>query len=109
MRTLSITEKPSPSKSLPLKFSFTSQGVAVTPVTIAWSLTDGKGTTVNSRTDVAVAVPAATIYIALAPADLAVADGYERVMTLEWTYDSDVYGSGVADGLQIKFSIERWV
>lgn len=65
----------------------------VTPTSITWTLTDGDGTIVNSRDQVAVATPAATIYIALSGDDLAVTPGsesFDRYLLVEGTYTSFV-------------------
>lgn len=64
-------------------------GSAVVPDSITWTLSDGAGNVVNSRTAVAVAVPAASNDIVLSGADLDYDDGAERVLTVEAVYDSD--------------------
>jgi len=46
-------------------------GAPVTPTSITWSLTDGAGTIVNSRDQVAISPPAQTVTVALSGADLA--------------------------------------
>ena len=63
-------------------------GDAVTPNLIVWSLTDDDGAAINARSDVAVAVPAASIDIVLSGDDLKYSDGPIRVLTVEATYDS---------------------
>ena len=54
-----------------VQVSFTdTDGTAVTPSSITWTLTDSDGTVINSREDVAVATPASTITIVLSGDDL---------------------------------------
>ena len=63
-------------------------GAAVIPDSITWSLSDGDGNIVNSRTDVSIAVPAASNDIVLSGADLDYDDGPERILIVEAVYDS---------------------
>jgi hypothetical protein len=64
-------------------------GVAVVPDTITWTLTDNIGTVINSRLDVAVAVPAAAIDIVLSGLDLVVSGStIGRVLTVSSVYTS---------------------
>ena len=67
-------------------------GAAVIPDSIAWTLTDSSGNVVNSRSSVAVAVPAASINIVLSGADLAIqrAGILGRILTIEAVYDSSL-------------------
>ena len=71
-------------------------GAAVVPAIITWTLTNGDGTTVNSRKDVAVLVPAASVSIVLSGDDLALSEGRDnyRKITVRGTYDSSL-GSGL--------------
>ena len=70
-------------------------GVSEVPTAVTWDLTDRFGTVINSRHDVAIAVPAATNDIVLAGADLTIgAGGPERVMLVEATYTSAL-GAGL--------------
>ncbi len=64
-------------------------GSAVTPDSIVWTLADRAGTVINSRSDVAVVTPAASIDIVLSGADNKYSDGAERELTVEAVYDSD--------------------
>lgn len=64
-------------------------GDSVVPSAITWTLTDRDGTVINSREDVAVATPAASIDIVLSGDDLKYSDGAKRILTIEATYDSD--------------------
>lgn len=64
-------------------------GQSVVPNTIIWSLVTMAGEVVNSREDVAVSVPAASIDIVLTGDDLAVtSDNSQRALVIEATYDS---------------------
>jgi hypothetical protein len=66
-------------------------GASVVPNSIAWTLSDEQGRTMNSRSAVAVAVPAASIDIVLSDADLALTgagDKGGRVLTIVADYDS---------------------
>jgi len=66
-------------------------GALVVPDSISWTLTDERGRVMNSRSAVAIAVPASSIDIVLNGADLALTgDGDKggRVLTVEAVYDS---------------------
>lgn len=69
-------------------------GVAFTPVTLTWSLYDGGGNIVNSRSGV-VLTPASTVTVVLSGDDLAmVNENLEkevRTIKFEGTYDSGAY------------------
>ena len=63
---------------------------AVTPSSITWTLTDAAGNVINSRQDVVVDTPAASIDIVLFNADLAIAgQDRKRVLTVDAVYDSN--------------------
>ena len=96
-------------------------GVAVIPnaSTIQWTLTNksNRGTTptvINSREQVAIA-SAATIYIVLEGDDLALtADEVtaneafvERILTVEYQYNSTTLGNNLKDNAQYIFTIEN--
>ena len=68
---------------------FDENDTAVVPASILWSLTDARGDVVNSREDVAVAVPAAVIDIVLSGDDLAVTTGQSpfRRLRVNATYN----------------------
>jgi hypothetical protein len=67
--------------------------VAVVPDTITWTLTDADGNVINSREDVSVSSPAASVDIVLSGDDLGLQAGETgdvvRILTIEATYDSD--------------------
>lgn len=70
-------------------------GADETPTAIAWSLYDEDGDIVNSRTAVAIEVPATTNYITLNGTDLALPASAKprRTLYVDATYDS-TYGNG---------------
>lgn len=73
--------------------SFTDDsGASVVPSSITWSLTDVNGTVINSREDVSVSIPAASIDIVLSGDDLALSDGNDvvRVLTIKAHYSSSM-------------------
>jgi hypothetical protein len=82
-------------------------GDAVVPNSITWTLTDEAWRVINSRSAVAVAVPAASISIVLSGADLALHDAKDsggRVLTVEAEYDS-TEGSGLPLNDEVRFRI----
>ena len=82
-------------------------GAEVTPKAgLNWTLTDSSGTVVNSRENVSIAAPAASVDIVLSANDLAVSSGADlvRYLTIEGTYDSDA-GSDLPIKDQVKFAI----
>lgn len=84
--------------SLPLRIDFTDDtGAPVTPVSANWSLTDGTGTIINTRHDVAITPLASTVYILLSNADLLLSENAEqfRFVTVKATYNSATYGNNV--------------
>ncbi|MHA1809346.1 MAG: hypothetical protein ACTSYH_03435 [Candidatus Heimdallarchaeaceae archaeon] len=89
-----------------VQVSFTDEdGIALSPTTLTWTLTDGDGTVVNSRQDVSVSSPSSTETIVLSGDDLKYSDGIERVLILEGTYSSDL-GTGLSLKHQIRFFLE---
>ncbi|HUW12750.1 MAG TPA: hypothetical protein VM537_23690 [Anaerolineae bacterium] len=73
--------------------SFTDESEsAVVPNSITWSLADKDGTTINARSAVAVAVPAASINILLSGDDLEAAgsEATSLLLTVNAVYDSDL-------------------
>lgn len=94
-----------------VQVSFTNEDEdAVTPSAITWTLTDGSGAVVNSRSDVSVVTPASTINIVLSGDDLAVTGytGQERILTVEATYTSAL-GSGLPLKAAARFIVEDLV
>jgi len=79
-------------------------GTAVIPTAITWTLMNAAGGVVNSRTAVAVAVPAASVDIVLSGEDLDYADGETRRLLVQATYNS-TEGSGLPLKEEIVFTI----
>ena len=79
----------------------------IAPATLAWTLTDRDGNTVNGRSAVAVASPATSNTVTLYGTDLALIAGQtnERIFLIEWTYDSP-YGTGLPGKEQATFIID---
>ena len=94
--------------------SFTDRnGDAVTPNTLTWFLSKTDGTIINSRENV-VAPPAATVVFVLAGDDLQVfaGDNYQRVLTVNYTYDTIINGvtyTDLPENDELHFSIENLV
>jgi hypothetical protein len=82
-------------------FSFTDEdGVSKSPTSIKWTLTDVFGNVINSREQVAVAVPASSVTITLSGKDLSIlsnevrAEKVDRYVIIEVVYNSTL-GSGL--------------
>ena len=80
----------------------------VTPNSIKWKLTDGSGTVINNRDDVAVS-PATQINIVLSGDDLPISNGFtgdaeKAFVTIYGTYNSN-YGSNLPYNHQFDFPI----
>jgi hypothetical protein len=80
-------------------------GGSVVPNNINWWLYDSSNSIVNGRSNVAVAVPAASINIVLQGDDLAIiGKDNRRVLRVEYDYDS-TYGSGLPGKKEVEFDI----
>lgn len=86
-----------------------SAGNAVTPNTLTWSLADRDGTIINSREDVAIGTPAASVTITLSGDDLALPDTNNplRVFLIKGDYDDPVLGAGKPIQDEAYFEIEN--
>jgi len=85
-------------------------GEAVVPSAVSWTLTDTMGNVVNSRTAVSV-TPAASVTIVLSGDDLALTSalyGRQRVLLIEATY-SGTLGAGLAWKDEVNFIIDDLV
>jgi len=81
-------------------------GNSVIPNSITWTLTDIIGTVINSRLNVAVAVPAASIDIVLRGLDLKVVGrNVKRVVTIKAIYNSS-YGSNLPLNGEARFDVD---
>jgi hypothetical protein len=101
---VNITDKKAVEKStLIVTAAFTDEdGNAVTPNNITWTWTDEDGTVINSREDVVVVTPAASVNIVLYGDDLQILSAESaaeviRIVTLEYDYDSSI-GAGGPNG-----------
>jgi hypothetical protein len=88
-------------------------GAGVTPSSATWTLTDTSGAVINSREDVAISSLAASVNIVLSADDLAISPGFsgaaeERVLTVEFVYDSDA-GSDLPGKGECRFFIDQLV
>lgn len=80
----------------------------VTPKTATWTLTDGRGNVINSRLNQAITPLAPTANIVMYGLDTAYALAAERIVTVEYTYDSDL-GNDLPAGDQARFEIDNLV
>lgn len=60
----------------------------VTPSSVDWTLTDSNGNTIDSDSE----SPASTVFIVLKGDDLDTAVDLERIITIDWVYDSVIFG-----------------
>lgn len=82
-------------------------GEAVTPKTLAWTLSTTGGTVVNERSQISVVATSNVVNIVLSGDDLKLrttGDNKKRVLTFEGTYDSEL-GDDLPLKDQIIFSI----
>ena len=83
-------------------------GAAVVPDSVTWTLTNDRGSIINSRSAVVIAVPATSNTIVLSAADLAIGDyGIERHLLVEGIYDSTL-GNNLPFKSQANFLIENF-
>jgi hypothetical protein len=82
-------------------------GNAVTPNSLAWTLTDDQGAVINSRENVSL-TPGESVQIVLSGDDLALAenDSRRRRVLVEGVYDSNA-GSGLAIRDEVVFVIQE--
>ena len=81
-------------------------GSAVTPNSVIWTLTNGRGQVVNSRSAVSIASPGTSNTIVLQGDDLNIDDGEEREISISALYDSS-NGSGLPLKDSATFVIEE--
>lgn len=88
-----------------------SAGSDVVPNTLKWTLSDKSGTIINSRTEVPVVTPAASITVVLSGDDLAIpdADDAMRFFLIEGDYDDPDLGSGLPLRDECAFLIKKTV
>jgi len=95
-------------------------GVAITPTSFKWTLTDKNGSVINGKYEVVVSSLSDTISVLLSGADLKILSGelnqktvggrrtVERRMTVEATYNSSTYGNGLPLNDEVTFFIENF-
>jgi hypothetical protein len=88
---------------------FDENGDAIAPASATWTLTDGDGSVINGKEDVALSGLAAEMSVVLSGDDLALADGFSgnserRIFTLKATYNSDL-GAGLPLLDQLEFPV----
>jgi hypothetical protein len=80
-------------------------GSSVIPNNINWWLYDSSRNIVNARSNVSIAVPAASIDVLLQGDDLAIiGTDNRRVFRLEWDYDSSL-GTGLPGKSEVEFEV----
>jgi len=102
-----LSDKAAEESTYIVTVAFTDEdGTAVTPNSITWTLTDSDGNTINSRSGVSIAVPAASNDIVLQGDDLAIQrpSMLRRRMTISAPYDSGA-GSSLPFRGEIEFEI----
>lgn len=85
-------------------------GRPVTPVSAVWTLTNGDEDVINLREDVAVAIPASTMYVVLYEDDIAYTTGgtrsqNSRILTVSAEYVSAVAGEVIPVRKAAQFSL----
>lgn len=107
-----VSEKSNPG----IEVAFTdSDGDAVTPSALKWSLSDGAGNIINSRDEVDYdGVLATSVILVLTENDTTLQDfesvpgtKYARYISFEWTYDSDELGNNAIGRDEGIFYIEN--
>ncbi len=71
-----------------------------------WSLTDEYGNIINDREDVDLGD---SLYVVLTGDDIDIENSSVRYLTVDATYNSDIYGNGLVSREQAKFLIGDWV
>jgi len=83
---------------------FDENGLATIPNSATWSLTDSKGTTINSRSNVVISSLAASVNIVLSGSDLLISNGASRTLTVNAFYNSTL-GSNLPLVSSVQFNI----
>ena len=104
--TAAITAYEGDTLSIQVSFYDMDQTTAVTPNSgLTWTLTDGYGTVMNSRTAVSLS-SATSVWIELTGNDLIVgSSGKDRLILVSGTYDSVTHGNGRHIRREIPFTI----
>jgi len=90
---------------------YDSEGAALVPQTITWSLYNKDNRIINNRSNVSIAVPAATNYIVLGANDLMIGTKGDklRILKVSATYNSTDYGNNLPLKSACKFTIDNIV
>jgi hypothetical protein len=85
-------------------------GAAVVPTSANWTLTDTRGSVINSRSNVAISPLASTVNIVLTGDDLALTEALdaERVLTVRAQYNSSL-GNGLHLSEAYQFTVTELV
>jgi len=88
-----------------------SDGNAVAPRTVTWSLTDQAGTVINSRKDVSITNPTSIETIVLSGDDLQIITAGSRQearkVIIEGTYDDSTLGNDIPFRQEIQFVVDN--
>lgn len=88
---------------------FDEDGTACAPTAVYWTLTDDGGVIINSRHHVTLTPLATIMNVVVTGNDCAIlgeTDNGERIILLEWTYNSTL-GSGLAGTEEILFNVRN--
>ena len=90
---------------------FETNGTAVAPKLVQWTLKDQDGAVVNGREEVNVDVPGATIVVVLTGDDLSLPDATRpnRYLLIEAIYDSVLYGNDLNLREEAQFAVSNLV
>ena len=105
-----LDEKAVESGTYAVTMAFTDDdGIAVSPSTLLWTLTDLNGTVMNSRENVEISSPSTTATITLSGDDLKIINraAPERILLVHGTYSSDL-GVGLPIRESVIFVIEEF-
>lgn len=96
----------------PVVSFFDEDDAAVTPASATWTLTDGNGTVINSRTAVTITGLSTTATLALTGNDLAISTGelasrVLRKLLVQWLYTSSISGAGTPGTEEFSFYIKN--
>ena len=103
-----LTPCPNNAGSYFMTVSFADDDGAFTPNSITWNWSDQAGNIINTREDVSI-TPDTIVIIVVGADDLLVSDGYDRLLTVRYVYDSATYGNGLPDNVQAKVNIKPYI
>jgi hypothetical protein len=106
-----ITTHAREQNSFVITLDFTDEtGLANTPIALTWTLSDMDGNVVNSRSAASATTIATTSTIVMVGSDTVIIAGQtnERLLLIEWTYNSS-YGSAMVGKAQAILTIDELV